>query len=74
MAEEIYVPSVSHFQGKTVWHKIQHVETVIVPSVPNEILNKYSKVTLFCNLIQTNCIGFLNTISWHIMFATGSMI
>ena len=27
-----------------------------------------------CDLIHINGIGFLKTISWHIMFATGSMI
>ena len=74
MAKEIYGPSVSKFQGKTFRHKIQHVEPIMVPNYLRSILDKYKKVTLCCNLMHTNGIGFLNTISRHIMFATGSMI
>ena len=74
MDEDIYGPSVPHSQGKTVWHKIPYVEPVMVTSVPKEVLEKHKKITLCFNLIHINNIGFLNTISLHIMFATGSMI
>ena len=67
-------PSVPHLQGKTVQHNIQHVEPVMVPSVPKEVLDKYKKVTLCCDLMNINGIVFLNTIPLQIMFSTGSMI
>ena len=66
MNEDIYGPSVPHFQGKTVQHKIRHLEPVMVRSVPKDILDKYNKVTLFWDI--------MNTISQHIMFAKVSMI
>ena len=69
MDEYIYGNSVPHFQGKTVRHKIQQVELTIIPNVPKVILNKYNKVTLFCDLMYINVIGLLNTISRHNMLA-----
>ena len=63
MDEDIYGPSVPHFQVKTVRHKFQHVEPIIVPNFPNGILDIYKKVYFFCDLICMNSIGFLNTIS-----------
>ena len=74
MAEDIYLPSVTLVQGKTVYHNIQHVEPIIIPNVSKGILDKYKKFTLFCELMHINGIGFLNTIPQHIMFATGIMI
>ena len=74
MAEDIYGPSVSHLQGKTVHHKIQHVELIMVPSVPKDILDKYKKFNLCCDLMNTNGIEYPNTIYWNIMFATESII
>ena len=74
MAKEIYGPSVPHMRGETVRHKIQHVETFMVPSVPKYILGKNNKPTLCCNLIQIDGIVFLNNTSQLIMFVTGSMI
>ena len=74
MAEDIYGTSVPHLQGKKFWHKNQHMEPVMVPSVPKDILDKYKKVTLCCNLIQIDGIVFLNNTSRLIMFVTGSMI
>ena len=74
MAEEIYGNSVPHLQGKTVRQKIQHVELVMVPSVPKDILDKYKKVILFCDLLHIKGIGFLNIISQHIMFSTGNIM
>ena len=71
---DIYVPSVAHFQGKMVRHKIHHMEPFIVPSFPKYILDKHKTVTLFCDLINSNDIVFLDTIYRHIMFSTGSMI
>ena len=74
MSEDIYEPSIPHLKVKTVRHKIQHVEPVKIKSVPKNILDKYKEVTICCDLMHTNGIGFPNTISRHIMFATGSMI
>ena len=47
---------------------------VKIKSVPQTILDKYKEFTICRDLIQINGIGFLNIISGHIMFATGSMI
>ena len=74
MAEDIYGPSVQHLKSKTFRHKIHYIELIIVPNVPKGILYRYNKVTLWCDLMQINGIGLPNTISQHIMFATGSMI
>ena len=74
MDEDIYGPSVPYFQGKIVCHNIKHVEPMMVPNVPNDILDKYKKVTLWCDLMHINVIGFLNTIPQQIMFATESII
>ena len=38
------------------------------------IRGEYNKVALWCDLMHINGIGFLNTISLHIIFATVSMI
>ena len=74
MAEDIYGHSVPNLKGKTVQIKIQHFEPVKITSVPKTILDKYKEVTICCDLMHINGIDFLNTISRHIMFATGSMI
>ena len=74
MAEDIYGPSVTHFQVKIVRHKFQNVEPIIGPNFPKGILDRYKKVTLCCDLMHINGIVLLNTISWHNMFATISMI
>ena len=73
MDEDIYGPIVTHLQGKTVLQKVQHVEPIIVPNLPKGILDRYKKVTVCCDMMKIKGIGLLNTISWHIMFATGSM-
>ena len=72
--EDIYGPSIPHLKFKTVRHKIQHVEPVKITSVTKTILDKYREVTIFCDLMYINKIGFLNTISRHTMFASVSMI
>ena len=74
MDEDIYGPIIPHLKGNTLWRKVQHVEPVTITNVPKTILDKYKEVTIFCDLMHINGIGFLNTISRHIMFATGSMI
>ena len=73
-AEDIYGPSVQHFQGKPVHHKVQHVEPIIVQNVPKVILNMHKNVTLCCDLMNINGIVFLNNIYQNILFSTGSMI
>ena len=74
MAEDIYGPSITHLKGKTVWRKIQHVEPIKITIVPQNILDKYMELTICCDLMHINGIVSFNTISWHIMFSTGSMI
>ena len=74
MAEDIYGPSIPHIQGKTIRRKVHHVDPVKTRNAPKTILDKYKEVTIFCDLMHINGIGFLVNISRHIMFATGSMI
>ena len=74
MAEDIYRPSASHQQGKTVHQKVYNVDPIVVSNYPKCILDRYKNVPLCCDIMQTKGIGFLNTISWHILFALGSMI
>ena len=74
MIEDIDGPSVTHLQGKTVHHKENNMEPIIVTNKPKGIIDRYKKVTLFCDLTHINGIGFLNSIYQHIMFATGIMI
>ena len=50
------------------------MEPVKIKNVPKTIIDKYNEVTICCELMHINGIGFLITISRHIMFATGSMI
>ena len=73
MGEDIYGTSVQYLQGKTVHHKIQHVKPIIIKNNPRKTLIYTRNVTLCCDLMYINGIGFLNTTSQHIMFATGSM-
>ena len=74
MYEDIYGTSVSYLQGKTVCHKVQHVDHIIVPNFPKDILYRYNNNTLWCDTIHTNGIVFMNTIFWHIIFSMGCMI
>ena len=45
-ARSIDIISIPHLKGKTVWHKIQHVEPVKITNVTKTILDKYKKVTI----------------------------
>ena len=74
MAEDIYWPIIPHLKNNTVRRKVHHVEPIKITNSPKTILDKYKEVTICCDLMYTNGIGFLITISRHIMFATGSMI
>ena len=74
MGEDIYGPSIPHLKVKIVRRKVQHVEPIKITSVLKTILDKYKEVTICCDLMHINGIGFLITISRHIMFATASMI
>ena len=68
--EDIYRHRIPHLKGKTVRRDIQLVDPVKITSFPKTILNYYKDVTILCDLVHINVIGFLNTISGHIMFAT----
>ena len=74
MAEDIYGHSIPQLKGKIVRRKIQHVEPVKIPSVHKTILDGYKDLTIVCDLMYINGVYFLNTISRHIIFSTGSMI
>ena len=68
MAEDIYGPSFPYFQGKN------HVGDIIVSNSPEGIIDKYTNITLYCDHIHVNGIGFLNNIFLHILFSTWSLI
>ena len=74
MDEDICGPSIPHLKGNIVQHKIQHVAPINITSVPQTVLDNYKEVTICCDVMHNTLIVFLNTISRHIMFATGSMI
>ena len=50
-------------EAKKIRYKVQHVDPIVVPNVPKGILDRYKNVTLCCDIIKINGIGFLNTIS-----------
>ena len=50
------------------------MESIKISSIPKTILYKYKEVAICCDLMHINVIGFLNTISQHIMFSTVSII
>ena len=50
------------------------MEPVKIKIVPQTIIYNYKEVTICCELMYINGLDFLNTISRHIMFDTGSMI
>ena len=50
------------------------MNTVKITSVPKTIIDEYKEVTIVCDIMHANGIVFLDTISRHIIFATGSMI
>ena len=74
MDEDICGPSITHLQGKKIRHNIHHVETIMVTNVYKGTFDKYKEITLCWDLMHNNGIGFLNTLTWHIMFDTGIMI
>ena len=74
MSQDIYETSVPHLRGKKVCHNIQNMEPIIIQNFPKGILDKYKKVILCCDIMHINGIGFLNTLSWNIMLATGNII
>ena len=76
MSEDIYGSNVPQLQYKTVLHKVQHVEPIMVPNIIKGILDRYNKVTLCCELMHINVIGFLNNISgtFYLIVASRSRI
>ena len=69
IAKEIYRPSMPHFQGKTVRHKVEHIEPIMIPNLPKGINDRKKKVTLWCDIMHINIIGFLKThILTHYVF------
>ena len=74
MYEAIYGTSVPYLQGRTVLHKVYHVEPIVLMNPTQGILDRYNNTTLCCELMHINSIGLLNNISRHILFSTVSMI
>ena len=62
LAEDIYGPSIPHPKVKTLRFKVQHVEPIKITNSPKTILDKYKEVTICCELMHINGIGFLITI------------
>ena len=73
MYEAIYGTSVPYLQGRTVLHKVYHVEPIVLMNPTQGILDRYNNTTLCCELMHINSIGLLNNISRHILFSTVSM-
>ena len=74
MAEDIKGPSVPYLQGKPVLQKVHNVEPVIVLNGTEGNRDRYNSITLFCDLMHINSIGFPNTIYQKILFTKGSMV
>ena len=74
MVEDIYGTIVTHLKRKIVFHKVQHVEPIVVPNYPKVILDRYKNIILCYDIMHINGITFHNTISWNVLFSTLSMI
>jgi Reverse transcriptase (RNA-dependent DNA polymerase)/Zinc knuckle len=72
-AEEVYGPDLGSLKGKTVRHKVDHVEATVT-KVPCSIFARYKDVTVCADLMKVNGIPFLVSISRGIHFGTAEMV
>jgi len=66
----IYGPSVPALKGKTVRQKSHHVPTLQRVSIPSDIIENNTNVTLCMDILYVNSNPFFHTISRKIQFCT----
>ena len=74
MAKNIYGLIAPYLQVKTMYQKLKHAKPGVVLKVPQDIVDKYKRLILCCDLVHINGFVFLNTVSWVIIFDTVSLI
>jgi hypothetical protein len=72
-AEEVYGPDLGSLKGKTVRHKVDHVEANVT-KVPCSIFAHCKDVTICADLMWVNGVPFLVSISRGIHFGTAEMV
>jgi Reverse transcriptase (RNA-dependent DNA polymerase)/Zinc knuckle len=72
-AEEIYGPDLGSLKGKTVRHKVDHVDAEVT-NVPCSIMERCKDVTVCADVMYVNKIPFLVTTSRGIRFGTAEMV
>ena len=73
LAEQIYGPNIYALKRKTTNRKVNHVVAPIT-SIPKQILKEYKDSTLCIDVIFSNGIKFLLTVSRHIDFVTAQYV
>ena len=67
---DMYGVDLGAVKGKTVRHKISHVRTDIIISMPDGIFTNHGSLTLCTNIFVVDQLIFLSTISRKLLFAT----
>jgi len=73
-AEDILVPDLGSLKGKTTRTKPSRVIINTYNELPAEMLEKYGGITLAVDIMYTNVIIFVMTMSWAIHFGTAELI